>query len=818
MADKVDGSIRFETEVDTKGMEGLAESVKNAADESKKEVADFAKDVTNAMKSELADFGKNLSEGIVDSVKEAMDGAAQAAQTGAQDATDAVDQTITDAFGDDAVADLGVGDILDGIVNKLSETDGLIGGIAGAVQNIGAGNVLGVLGGINQAIDSLPHGLQLVLGALSGNPIYLMKAIPGIISDIVGGIGRLGTGLKSLVLGVGQRLVSGIKSLVSGGGGGGLLGGLASAINRVKSTILSVMIFNQLSKALRSFTDNVGSALYRSDAFANAMARLKGNIVTAFMPIWDVAVPALTALVNALAKAAGWAAQLTATLFGKTVKAAEDAAVAFNNQSDAAAGAGTAAKDAAKDTTKAAKETAKASDKFLASFDTIEKISSPSASGGGGAAGSDGSTITGTALAVKAEDLFDPNAGNDLVSKFAEAIKTADWSAVGAAISAKLTGIFSNLGSLVDWEVVGPKIESLAKKIGSFLKGVDWPAVLGSAGTALGKALSTIIKGLGTFIAAVPWDKVASGVAKFFKNVFANMDWDGINAKLQKALSSVIKGLNTFFREFDWTGLGNTLGKAASTVLKLLVQLLKDTDWGKLFKGVVSTLVTAVKTLLVDTNWKNVWLAIKNVLKGLMEAGGAIWKGLQEIAGTIAGLVFDGIKEKVAGKNFGQILVDAFNTAKSGLKGVLNAIIGGLEFWANKLIDAINAVIRGIGVLGGGILNLVGLKAPKEIGHIGLTRISALAEGAVIPPNREFMAILGDQQHGTNLEAPEGLIRKIVREESGGSAEMLAVLQGILAAVRSGSRIELNGRELGRAVRRELGNTGRASGVSVIPT
>ena len=62
--------------------------------------------------------------------------------------------------------------------------------------------------------------------------------------------------------------------------------------------------------------------------------------------------------------------------------------------------------------------------------------------------------------------------------------------------------------------------------------------------------------------------------------------------------------------------------------------------------------------------------------------------------------------------------------------------------------------------------------------------IPALAQGAVIPPNREFMAVLGDQRHGTNLEAPADLIRQIVREEAGGSTEMLSVLQSILSAVR----------------------------------
>ena len=47
--------------------------------------------------------------------------------------------------------------------------------------------------------------------------------------------------------------------------------------------------------------------------------------------------------------------------------------------------------------------------------------------------------------------------------------------------------------------------------------------------------------------------------------------------------------------------------------------------------------------------------------------------------------------------------------------------------------------------------------------------IPALARGAVLPPNREFLAVLGDQKHGRNLEAPEDLIRQIVREETQGT-------------------------------------------------
>jgi len=59
----------------------------------------------------------------------------------------------------------------------------------------------------------------------------------------------------------------------------------------------------------------------------------------------------------------------------------------------------------------------------------------------------------------------------------------------------------------------------------------------------------------------------------------------------------------------------------------------------------------------------------------------------------------------------------------------------------------------------------------------GTDTVPYLASGAVIPPNAPFVAVLGDQRNGRNLEAPEDLIRQIIREESanvGGSYRFTA--------------------------------------------
>ena len=57
-------------------------------------------------------------------------------------------------------------------------------------------------------------------------------------------------------------------------------------------------------------------------------------------------------------------------------------------------------------------------------------------------------------------------------------------------------------------------------------------------------------------------------------------------------------------------------------------------------------------------------------------------------------------------------------------------------------------------------------------------RIFPDCDGAVIPPNAPFAAVMGDQRHGTNLEAPESLIRQIVREEAGGMGGNITITFG----------------------------------------
>lgn len=126
----------------------------------------------------------------------------------------------------------------------------------------------------------------------------------------------------------------------------------------------------------------------------------------------------------------------------------------------------------------------------------------------------------------------------------------------------------------------------------------------------------------------------------------------------------------------------------------------------------------------------------------------------------------------------------AWNGIKNIFTGIWNAMVAAVKSPVNLIISFMNAMLRGFQRMQNGFasaMNHMNIRLPKwlqeftgwssvgfNIGYWSPNYIPYLAKGAVIPPNKEFMAVLGDQKNGNNIEAPENLIRQIVREESGG--------------------------------------------------
>lgn len=240
--------------------------------------------------------------------------------------------------------------------------------------------------------------------------------------------------------------------------------------------------------------------------------------------------------------------------------------------------------------------------------------------------------------------------------------------------------------------------------------------------TVLTSPITLVILAIGALIAIIVlcvkhWDEIKEAAAKA---------WDWIKEKWNAAgewfRTKVTEPIKNFF-----TNLGNSIKNAFSTAW----------EW---IKGIWNKASTWVNDKVI--------VPIANFFSGL----------------------WDGIKNTFS---------NAFEFIKHAFTTYVNGWISIVENFINFFIKAINLLIKG--------LNKISFDVPDWVPSIGgrtfgfnirevpKVSIPRLATGAVIPPNAEFAAILGDQKHGRNLEAPEGLIRQIVKEESG--ANLTVILQ-----------------------------------------
>jgi hypothetical protein len=213
---------------------------------------------------------------------------------------------------------------------------------------------------------------------------------------------------------------------------------------------------------------------------------------------------------------------------------------------------------------------------------------------------------------------------------------------------------------------------------------------------------------------------------KFLKPI-----WDLIVEMVKDLWDSNLKPL--FDNILDMIGeLINGALEIYNKFIAPIVGWLVDT-LGPVFTVVFSTILGTVKSVIGTIS--NVINSIITVIKGV----------IQFITG-----VFTGDWKK------------AWEGVSNIFKGIVDGLANIFKAPLNFIIDGINGFLKGLNKI----------KIPDWVPAVGgngfnIPLIPKLAKGAVIPPNKEFMAILGDQKQGNNIETPENLLRKVVREESG---------------------------------------------------
>lgn len=234
-------------------------------------------------------------------------------------------------------------------------------------------------------------------------------------------------------------------------------------------------------------------------------------------------------------------------------------------------------------------------------------------------------------------------------------------------------------------------------------------------------------------------------------------------------------------------------------------------------KGIVGSVIDGIRDWLnglLDWIDKKTNGKLKPLITGIKAIVTAVFNNIKQTVGNVIDdikTIFSGLIKFISGIFSGDF-DKAWEGIKDIFKGIWNTIIDLLNGAINIIIKGLNWLIKQMNKISFDVPSWVPYVGGKSIGvnisYISENVLPRLAKGAVIPANDEFLAVLGDQTHGNNIEAPEGLIRKIVREESGGSGEVHVTI--VLDSV--------TGKKLFETVVRENNAVVRATGASPLVT
>ena len=580
---------------------------------------------------------------------------------------------------------------------------------------------------------------------------------------------------------------------------------------RLAGIVSGALVFNLISSALRSVVNVMGTTIAKTNGVSTALGKLKGAAATAAAGLASALSPAIIGLLNLLTSLINGFLRLLSLLTGKSISSMKQTAKGIN-------AVGSAAGSTSKQADKAKRS--------LAGFDEIERLDAKTGSSGG--------------ANYNFDHIASPLGGiTDKLKNFWSTFQTllapsvAAWSAAWEQIRNAASAVWPEVqqAALAFWnEGLSPLLTYLS---GTFAPGVInafseafAPIVGGVASTAIYVLadLFTWACGIGTdaingvLIPALDlllqiwqdlmsgiktaWDTygqpLMDGVILAFQNLedLATLLWETIVKPILQNLISVLQQLWSSHLKPLWDDILLLVASVANCLLDLWNNLLAPVakwiiaTFGPAFAEVFNAIADVVG-VAVGAIADAIDLAVV-VLRGLTDFLSAVFRGNWDAAWQAIGNTVNTVWDK---------MTNAIKNAVNGIIGFINRMISAVVTGINAVINALNGLSFDLpDIFGGGHVgfNISTLTAPQ---------IPYLAQGAVIPANREFLAVLGDQNHGTNVEAPLDTIKQAVAEvmedlqagQMAGFEAVVSVLREILSAVYG---IELTDEDVGRAVQR----------------
>ncbi len=525
---------------------------------------------------------------------------------------------------------------------------------------------------------------------------------------------------------------------------------------------------NNLVFSVSRYFDNIAPVVERSLAgIGELIEKVAPSLVETVAAALIKAIPSLlNAVYQMIIGLANGIYQGIVTLFSGSIKEIE----AQLNYTDDLAGNLNGAADGAENLTEATTEAGKAAKKSLAPFDEITKLSGKEAStdAGGGVigGGTSGAVTLPEGSRAEAEKVAGPFVAvietvKKKISELLAPLKNVNFRPLISSLN-PLGKAFMDLGKTIadalEWawlEILVPLAEWTIEEAAP--AAVD---LLSSAFDALNKALEPVSDGL-----QVLWDDL-NPLATFIEEKF-------------------IEALEVLRNTFD--NLGGTFQSRGEEIRNILSGI-----------GEIFAIVWAGMEPILSAMWTRICTIFEAIGTYISDRIAFVIDGLSGLIDFIAG-VFTGDWERAWDG-----LVEAVKAPINNIIGFVNLLIAAVVASVNSVIDVVNSLsfdvpswVPGIG----------GSTFGFDFNRITAPEIPYLAQGAVLPPNKPFMAVLGDQKHGTNVEAPLSTIQEavaIVMEDMiasnvAGQEAIIAVLKDILEAVLG---IEIGDDVIGHAVAR----------------
>ena len=350
----------------------------------------------------------------------------------------------------------------------------------------------------------------------------------------------------------------------------------------------------------------------------------------------------------------------------------------------------------------------------------------------------------------------------DILQKILDFVNRIAWATADWAAKLDFYPLLDSIRQLL--ESVSPLVE----KIGNFLGDVYEKIILPFLTWLIETGLPTVIEWLGKFfdfLSEHQW--IIDLLGATLIGVFAA-------SKIVPKINEIKGSIELLMDIIGTKGLigllGGPLTIAIVAIIAILILLV--THW-----DTVKNTMNAIKDWIANAfvrDWKKEFGYLGEYLNAWFKNIKNLWDGIKQIFNGIITFVkgvFTG-NWRQAWEGVRQIFAGVWNSFDAIVKAPINAVIAfinsflyAIQVMQNSFANALNSMSIS---LPHWLEKLTGFSSVGfNVGYWSAPMVPYLAQGAVIPPNREFMAVLGDQKSGNNIEAPESLIRRIVREESG---------------------------------------------------